>query len=169
MRLTASGGTDGASIVLFWPDNLPDDADAAINDDPVSLIERLQTKGKLIWFPCGADGGYTVAVYVRADLPPELAPHCKEVDRIASLVVRGNGCFGGMEYVFKHDRSFAGVLATIVLVFFVTWPVWFFVLAGTTILTLATIALSRTTDYRAVVTAGREFEREFPSYVVRLT
>ena len=40
MKITASGGTDGANIVLFWPDNLPDDADARLNDDPVRVSGR---------------------------------------------------------------------------------------------------------------------------------
>ena len=50
MKITASGGTDAGNIVLFWPDNLPDDADAALRDDPITLVENLRNEGKLIWF-----------------------------------------------------------------------------------------------------------------------
>lgn len=53
MKITASGGTDVANIVLFWPVNLPEDADAALNDDPISLIERMRGEGKLIWIHGG--------------------------------------------------------------------------------------------------------------------
>ena len=63
MKLTASGGTDAANIVLFWPDNLPDDADATLKGDPVDLVDQLQKDGKLVWFPCLSDGGYTVATW----------------------------------------------------------------------------------------------------------
>jgi hypothetical protein len=105
-KITASGGTDGANMVLFWPDNLPDDADAILESDPIALVENLRDQGKLIWFLCDGDGGYTVAIFVRSVVPDDLIAHCGDEERIPSLVVRGVGYFGGMEYMFKHDSSF---------------------------------------------------------------
>jgi hypothetical protein len=106
MKITASGGTDGANVVLFWPDNLPDEADALLQSDPITLVEDLCRQGKLIWFPCDGDGHYTVAIYVRSPVPEELIRHCRDEEQIPTLVVRGVGYFGGMEYMFKHDSSF---------------------------------------------------------------
>jgi hypothetical protein len=106
MKITASGGTDGANIVLFWPDNLPENADALLADDPITLVENLRSEGKLIWFLCDGDGGYTVAIYVRSKVPEELLALCTDREEIPALVVRGRGWFGDMEYMFKSDSSF---------------------------------------------------------------
>jgi len=106
MKITASGGTDGASIVLFWPDNLPEDADKVLNDDPIALVESMRDQGKLIWFHCDGDGGYSVAIFVRSDVPAELMANCGDQQTIPNLVVRGVGYFGGMEYMFKRDATF---------------------------------------------------------------
>jgi len=106
MRITASGGTDGASIVMFWPDNLPDDFDATFDDDPAGLVERLADEGKLIFFPCDGDGSYSVVVFVDDPLPENLREVCEDEQRYPILAVEGDGYFGGMEYMFKADRSF---------------------------------------------------------------
>ena len=105
MKLTARGGTDGANMALFWPETLPDGADAALEDDPLALVEQLKADGKLVWFPCDSDGGYTLAVFVRTPVPDELLAVCGEPERYPALTVRGDGYFGGLEYLFKDDRS----------------------------------------------------------------
>jgi hypothetical protein len=101
MKVTASGGTDAASIVLFWPDNLPEGADVVLQDDPMALVEELRGEGKLIWFPCDSDGGYTVAIFVRCEVPEDLRALCRDEERYPTLLVRGVGYFGGAEYMFK--------------------------------------------------------------------
>lgn len=106
MKITARGATDGANIVLFWPDNLPDDADAMLESDPITLAESLRDQGKFIWFLCDGDGEYTVAIFVRAVVPDDLMVHCCDEELIPTLVVSGVGYFGGMEYMFKHNSRF---------------------------------------------------------------
>ena len=106
MRLTAQGGTDGATIVLFWPDNLPDDADRMLQDGPVELFEKLEAEGKLVQFPCDGDGHYTLALFVREELPADLAAVSREHKRYPTLVAAGDGYFGGGEYAFKRDDTF---------------------------------------------------------------
>jgi hypothetical protein len=106
MRLTAAGGTDGATMVLFWPANLPDDADRLLRDDPIALFEKLDGEGKLIYFPCEGDGGYTLGVYLHEDVPAELAAFCREHRKYPHLLVSGEGYFGGGECVFKRDAGF---------------------------------------------------------------
>jgi hypothetical protein len=105
MKITASGGTDGANIVLFWPDQLPDNFDDEFQDDAIALVEALRNDGTLIWFPCDGDGFYTVAIFVRAPVPDDLLAACTEEEHVSSLSVRGEGFFGGMEYMFKSDRA----------------------------------------------------------------
>ena len=56
MKITARGGTDAASIGLFWPENLPDGADAVLWSNHLALVEELRDQGKLLSFPCDADG-----------------------------------------------------------------------------------------------------------------
>ncbi len=106
MIITASGGTDGANIVLFWPDNMPDDADQRLQDDPIELVESLRDEGKLIWFPCDGDGRYSASMYVQTSIADELSAFCKDGEHYPKLEVNGDGYFGGMEYMFKTDRSF---------------------------------------------------------------
>jgi hypothetical protein len=105
MKLTARGGTDGANMVLFWPATLPAGADAAFEDDPVAFVEQLKADGKLIWFPCDSDGHYTLAAFVRTPVPSDLLAVCKAPEHYPRLEVRGDGYFGGLEYLFKDDRS----------------------------------------------------------------
>lgn len=104
IKITARGATDGANIVLFWPDNLPIDGDEILERDPLGFVESLRDGHKLIWFPCDSDGDYTVAIFLNEALPGDLIPYCKEEECISALLVCGVGYFGGMEYMFKKDR-----------------------------------------------------------------
>jgi hypothetical protein len=227
MKLTAIGGTDGASIVLFWPDNLPDDGDQRLNDDAVELVEQLQKEGKLIWFPCDGDGEYSLSVYVGSEIPAEVRAVCRAYETIPKLTPRGKGYFGGMEYVFKSDRSFldkyphmaevvripegtyeacvyttevpnetvdawlekrvgprvkrlwklhgifaklaaTSVLAILIAAFVVDRTIWFWMGIITASFIAAAIGMTRTEWYRKINEARKQFEREFPSYVVEL-
>lgn len=53
----------------------------------------------------GTDGGYTPAVFVHGEAPPERAAICGSPFRCPTLVAAGGAYFGGMEYVFKRDRG----------------------------------------------------------------
>jgi hypothetical protein len=106
VKAIASGGTDAASMVLFWPDNLPYETDDELKKDPIAFVEELRDQGKLIWFPCDGDGGYTVAIYEAGQVPEYLKEYCKTEEHIPGVVVKGEGYFGGMEYIFKLDSSF---------------------------------------------------------------
>jgi hypothetical protein len=101
MKFHARGGTDGAIVVLFWPANMPDDADQLLQTKPISLIESLHGQGKLIWFPCDADGAYALAIFVRCPIPDELFMYCRNEELISALIVKGEGYFGGGEYMCK--------------------------------------------------------------------
>lgn len=110
MVLTAEGGTDGANIVLFWPENLPVDADAVLAKNPIELADRMSKEGKLIWFPCDGDGGFNLSVFVRTPIPEMLKSVCKQEEVIPSLIVKGDGHFGGLEGIFKNPKSDAALL-----------------------------------------------------------
>jgi hypothetical protein len=102
--IRASGGTDAGDMLLFWPDNMPEDADSWMEGgDPIPMIESLRAEGKLIWFPCDSDGGYSVSIYVRTEIPGPIAKHCVDEEVIDRLLVRGRGYFGGGEYAFKRN------------------------------------------------------------------
>ncbi|QDU55747.1 hypothetical protein [Aeoliella mucimassa] len=105
MVITASGGTDGANIVLFWPNNLPDDADAQLRDDPIALVEQLRSEGRMIWFYCEGDGDYSATFFIGTSIPIDLFRFCAEDEQYSELTVNGDGYFGGMEYMFKQDHT----------------------------------------------------------------
>jgi hypothetical protein len=105
MKLIATGGTDGATILLFWPDNFPEGADVEFKDDAYSAIERFRDEGKLIFFPCDGDGDYTLAVFWDSEVPTDLMGYCKSEQQYPMLHVRGTGYFGGGEYIFKDDSA----------------------------------------------------------------
>ena len=105
MRITASGATDGGNIVLFWPENLPDDFDELRKGREGEVIDRMRGEGRLIWFPCDGDGDHTVAIFLGEPVPQFLSEFCRDEETYPRLSVRGEGFFGGLEYVFKRDAS----------------------------------------------------------------
>lgn len=106
MIIHAQGGTDGASMVLFWPANLPDNADEILEDDPSELIEQQAAASKLIAFPCDSDGMYRVSIYVRTSIPENTLSSYQKAETVPALVVSGDGYFGGAEYMFKRNAAF---------------------------------------------------------------
>lgn len=92
-------------MVLFWPDNLPYDAQRWLVDDPLALVERMRDEGKLIWFPCDADGHYELSIFLDCDAPDDLLLMCIEPQEYPALLASGPGYFGGTEYMFKTDGS----------------------------------------------------------------
>jgi hypothetical protein len=105
MKLVANAGTDAATIILFWPDQVPADAEQAVVDDPSELIERLQSEGKLIWFLCDGDGSYTLAVYLDTEVPPYLRAVCKDDGTIPRLNAVGPAYFAGGEYLAPRNSD----------------------------------------------------------------
>lgn len=227
MKFTATGGTDVANMVLFWPDNLPDDADEVIRDEPEPLIERLHDIGKLVQFPCDSDGEYTLSVFVNEELPEPLRSCCHQPQPMLRLIASGDGYFGGAEYMFKRDTtvleqysgmcgmisipagtyaatfcrieipdqlyeawllnqagpgakrmwelqttlvalSIALVLAVFAAWLFVSWYIWYGVIAAAAVSIVAAMAIARTAPYRAAVAARQEFKQAFPDYVLQL-
>lgn len=106
MRIDAKGGTDAAMMVLFWPELLPEEFDAQFKavDDPYEAVQPLEEAEKLIAFPGGSDGSFSLAIFIDEDLPEELEPHCIEIQQIKALTVRGIGYFGGFEYMCKNGE-----------------------------------------------------------------
>lgn len=101
MKITANGGTCDALMVLFWPEQLPVDADPLLVGDPTELIAWFHSEGKLIWLPCNIDGTYSLAIFVNSDVPANLLSHCRDEGTSPCLTVSGPGYFCGGEYVGK--------------------------------------------------------------------
>lgn len=98
MRYDVLGGSDVATIVLFWPAHLPEDLEARLARDRDGFLAEEAAAGRLLRFPCTADGSYKVAVFVDEPLPEDLAEH--EVDPVDLGVLDvpdGPGYFGGVE------------------------------------------------------------------------
>ena len=109
MKCSATGSTEIGFLVLFWPELLPadfDERDLSHPDELANCIDGLQAEGKLIWFPDVPNGEHTVGLFVDEAPREELLNYCTLSTKIESLQVAGEGWFGGLEAIFKIDRSY---------------------------------------------------------------
>lgn len=106
MKITAEGATDGGNIVLFWSANLPEDFDSIDDVDRGDLFVQLMESGEFVWFLAEGDGDFTVHIYIDEPLPETVRETCSDEDHYPCLNVNGDAWFGGMEYMYKYDRSF---------------------------------------------------------------
>jgi hypothetical protein len=106
--MTLHAGTDAGSVAVFDPAALPDDYDGpAKNSDPISLIERLDLEGRVLWLDPHSDGSYRLGVYAGTPLPDHLLQYIKETTPISQFhTPSGHLYFTGIEYLFRHDDSF---------------------------------------------------------------
>lgn len=101
MRIDVNGATDTASMVLFWPELLPEDVETELQKDPIGLVEKLHAGQRLISFPCDSDGDYWLSIFVRSEIPANLMRFCREEAAYRHFHVPGSGFFGGSEYLSK--------------------------------------------------------------------
>jgi len=106
MRLFATGGTDVAILGIFWPETLPADLDERLQQAELKpLCDELRDRQLIVALPCDADGHYSLRMFIDDPLPAELEKYSREVQWIRKVEVAGTGWFGGLEYLFKIDRS----------------------------------------------------------------
>jgi hypothetical protein len=106
MKLVAEAGTDAAGVVLFAPEALPEDFDARHRRDPRAVLEDLAAAGRLFQVDTGADGEYSLHLYLDEPLPGPLAAHCADlITAPAFAVPDGILWFSGVEYVFRTDDA----------------------------------------------------------------
>ena len=103
MIIHAKGGTDCGNIVLFWPDNLPDDADIKQRKGDIEAFDQLQEEGKMIWFLAEGDGGFNVSIFIDEAVPDYLREFCGDEDHYPILLANGDAFFGGMEFLTKTN------------------------------------------------------------------
>jgi hypothetical protein len=109
MKCSAAGSTEIGFLVLFWPELLPadfDERDLSHPDELANCIDGLQAAGKLIWFPDVPNGDHTLGLFVDEAPPEELQNYCTLSLKMESLQVAGDGWFGGLEAIFRADRSY---------------------------------------------------------------
>jgi hypothetical protein len=109
MKCAATGSTAIGFLVLFWPELLPDDfdeRDLSDLDELANCVDLLQADGKLIAFPDVSNGDYTAGIFV--DEPPaeELLNYSTLLGKIDSLHAADEGWFGGLEAIYRVDRSY---------------------------------------------------------------
>ncbi|QDU77634.1 hypothetical protein Pan97_47060 [Bremerella volcania] len=101
---TGSGGTDGGNMVMFWPENLPEEADTMLENDPFSFAETMREEGKIIWFLCDGEGDFSVSVYVDEEPPSDLRSFLEEEEHYPDVYVKGDTYFGGLEYMYREHN-----------------------------------------------------------------
>lgn len=105
MFVILHGGTETSCLALFWPDNLPADADDSLKSEPNRFMDQMRSQGKLVRFPCEGKGTYSVALALYSEVPETIAANTQLIEEISALEIQGIGMFGGMEYIYKSDRS----------------------------------------------------------------
>lgn len=106
MILHATGKTNIGNLALFWPASLPADFDERFEEEPDGSIEELRAEGKLILLSGEPNVEYGLGLFVDEQPAEELQKYCQLVEKIESLHVAGEGWFGGLELIFRDDRSF---------------------------------------------------------------
>ncbi|GAA4433825.1 phage holin family protein [Bremerella cremea] len=116
-QYSGNGGTDGANMVMFWPENLPEEADTMLRNDPISFVDTMREEGRVIWFYCDGDGQYAVTVFLDEDPPGELRKFMVDEEVYPDVRVQGTTYFGGLEYMYQEDdgmiQEFPGMCNTI--------------------------------------------------------
>lgn len=104
-QYNGNGGTDGGNMVMFWPENLPEEADTMLENDPLSFAETMREEGKIIWFLCDGDGDFSVSVFVDEEPPADLKGFLEEEEHYPDVYVKGDTYFGGLEYMYREDDA----------------------------------------------------------------
>ena len=107
MKIIAKGATDVALIVLFWCNNMPRNVKELIKNGSIDFAKALQNEGKLIEFPMHDDGDYTVALYINEPVDDHLNEYLKEAGTLESVLVSGEGYFGGGEFMTNDFSELA--------------------------------------------------------------
>jgi hypothetical protein len=112
MKLHARGGTKIGSLVLFWPELLPEDFDDRWDTEPNEVLKEvadaIYTIDLEAWaefFPNEVDGEYSLTLYIDEAVPEELRNYCTLYGKYEELRIAGEGFFSGLEFIFRHDRS----------------------------------------------------------------
>ncbi|RCS56159.1 hypothetical protein DTL42_00070 [Bremerella cremea] len=100
---SGSGGTEGGNMVLYWPENLPENAETLLEEDPVTFLDKMAEEGRIIWFLNDGDGQFTVSVYVDEIPPAPLKDFLGEEENYSDVHVKGPTFFGGLECVGEQE------------------------------------------------------------------
>ncbi|HKB03664.1 MAG TPA: hypothetical protein VKD90_15680 [Gemmataceae bacterium] len=99
MKHIVEAGTDAATLALFDPAAMPEDAAARIHADQADLMEELVQAGRAYRIDTHADGNYTLHAYVDAPLPEEIARYVHNPVTVEAFhVPSGRLYFAGAEY-----------------------------------------------------------------------
>jgi hypothetical protein len=99
MKHIVEAGTDAATLALFDPAAMPEDAPARLLADPADLMEDLVQAGRAYRIDTHADGSYTLHGYVDEPLPDGIAPYVRDPVTVENFQVpSGRVYFAGAEY-----------------------------------------------------------------------
>lgn len=107
-QYSGSGGTDTANMVMFWPENLPTDANTNFHEDPSGLlqfVDEMRQEGRAIWFLCEGDGSFSVKVFVDEEPSAQLRPFLEDEEVYPDVFVKGETYFGGLEFMISGDEE----------------------------------------------------------------
>ncbi|MBO0699058.1 MAG: hypothetical protein J2P46_11735 [Zavarzinella sp.] len=99
MKHIVEAGTDAATLALFDPAAMPEDAANRLQVDPAGLMEELVLAGRAYRIDTHADGSYTLHAYVDEPLPESIAQYVREPVTVENFQVpSGRLYFAGAEY-----------------------------------------------------------------------
>jgi hypothetical protein len=85
MRYFLEACTDSACIALFDPSGLPDDFERRWEDEPIESARALQQDGRMFFVETGADGFYSIALFVEQEIPQYLVPYLSDLIEVPRL------------------------------------------------------------------------------------
>ncbi|PTL75868.1 hypothetical protein [Vitiosangium sp. GDMCC 1.1324] len=107
MQRSLSAGTDAAGLCIFDPAAMPGDFDGRLREDPPAALDELAAAGRLYRWETGADGSYTLGLWVDKAMPSDLRPHAQPLAQLPAFQIPGGRLyFAGIEYVFRDDDAF---------------------------------------------------------------
>jgi len=105
MKTIVKGATDGAHMVLFWCESLPFNTKEQLQKGSIEFVSREDIRDLVIEMPMHDDGDYAATFYVDSPIDEHLTAYLKETAFYEEFHVKGEGCFGGGEYLTGNKED----------------------------------------------------------------
>jgi len=105
MKIIVKGATDGAHMVLFWCESLPFNTKEQLQKGSIEFVSREDIRDLVIEMPMHDDGDYAATFYVDSPIDEHLTGYLKETAFYEEFHVKGEGCFGGGEYLTGNKED----------------------------------------------------------------
>jgi hypothetical protein len=115
VRYFLDAGTDAACVALFDPAALPDDFDRHWEESPIEFARVLQQEGRMFFVETGADGSYSLELFVDEEVPENLCTYAADPIELPRFRIPGGTLlFCGGEYAAREAQESVANRASLV-------------------------------------------------------